>query len=176
MTVEEIKAQCKTLSNEELYLIVTNRIRYDYVIVAVAEGEIKRRGLSKEEFREFKKGQAHRSKIIQGDIYQDLLFFEKLAFFFLCIPRLHYWVGRDYRRRGYILKIRQAQYYSVTGLISVFVSLIVLSGAGVLIGVCLIVWALTFLTAYLFNQYYFRERTIRRLAARMDVRSADDSQ
>ena len=176
MTVEEIKAQCATLSNEELYLIVTNKIRYDYVIVAVAQGEIKRRGISKEEFKELKSVQKRRSKIIEGDIYRDLLWWQKLAFFVLCIPRIHSLMFRDYRRNKYILKLRQAGYFHLVGLASFALFMIGLQALEVPISICAIAWVLGFLPAYLFNQYYFKQRTIRRLAARLGVSDAGDSQ
>jgi hypothetical protein len=175
MTVEEIKAQCATLSNEELYLIVTNKIRYDYVIVAVAQGEIKRRGLSKEEFKELKGVQTRRSKIIEGDIYTDLLWWQKLGLFVICVPRLHFLLFRDYRREKYILKLRQSSYFTVAGLASFALFMGGLQALEVPLEICAIAWVLGFVPAYLFNQYYFKQRTIRRLAARLDASDSGDS-
>jgi len=120
MAIEEIKAQCELLSNEELLLVVNNKIRYTEVIVRVVQQEIRKRGLTKDEVSKFKKDQACRARIIDGDIHEDLLLFEKIAFFFLFFPRLHFLVIRDYRKRKYVLKVRQAGYYMVAGGIQLY--------------------------------------------------------
>jgi hypothetical protein len=167
MTIEEIQEQCATLSDEQLLLVVNNKRLYTEKIVRVAYQEIRRRRLSKEDLKEFKKAQTRRSKVITGDIHEDLLFFEKVAFFFLFFPGIHRWVLRDYRKKGYLLKVRQAGYYFVCGAGFFFLDLLLgqhrislLTGA--------MIWILSFLPAYFFNQLYFRQKTIQRLAARVN--------
>ncbi|MBS1662802.1 MAG: hypothetical protein JST68_17285 [Bacteroidetes bacterium] len=167
MTVEEIKAQCETLSNEELYTIVHNKIRYNYTIVSVAQAELKRRKISKDEHKSLTNEQTRRSKVIVGDIHEDVLLWEKILFFFIPVPRFHTLVMRDYRRKGYVLKVKQSAFFNLAGTALFFVLLI-----GIGIPFSLIVagglWVVGFLVTYFLNQYYFKGRTIRRLAARME--------
>jgi len=173
MTVDEIKARCESLSTEELYLIVNNKIRYTEVIVRVAQQELRRRNPTKEEISQFKKGQARRAKIVDGDIHEDLMSLEKVAFFFIFAPRFHFLVLRDYRKREYVLKVRQAGYYMVTG--GGFFLLFMLLGGSTIFSfkTALILWATSFPVAYAFNYYYFKARTLRRLAARMANQETD---
>ena len=83
MDIKEIQEQCETLADEQLLLVVNNKILYTADIVKVAYQEIRKRGLSKERIKEIKKKHARESKIVTGDIYEDILLFEKIAFFFI---------------------------------------------------------------------------------------------
>jgi hypothetical protein len=170
MTIEEIQAQCEALSNEELLLVVNNKRLYTEQIVRVAYQEIRKRGLSKQEIKEIEKMQAERAKIITGDIREDVLFFEKVGFFFLCVPRMHFLVIRDYRNQGFVLKVRQAQYFIFLGLVSLILSAL-LGGYfhSFLLGA--IIWVASFLLAYFLNRYYIKGKIIKYLASR----SADNS-
>jgi len=165
MTIDEIQQQCETMSSEQLFLIVNNKQLYTEKIVRVAYQEIRKRGLSKQEIKEIEKVQARRARIITGNIHEDILFLEKIGFFFLCIPRMHFLVFRDYRKKGFVLKIRQARYYNLLGLVfflsSAFLGEYLHSflAAG-------IIWVSSFLATHFLNQYYFKERIIRYLTAR----------
>jgi hypothetical protein len=165
MTIEEIQQQCKTLSNDELFQVVNNKQLYNEKIVRVAYQEIRNRRISKQEAREIRKVQARRAKVISGNIHEDVLFWEKVGFFFLCVPRMHYLVIRDYRRQGFVLKVRQGLYYNLFGVIFLISSAVLgqyfhsfLAGG--------IFWMGSFLLTYLFSQYYFKARIIKHLAAR----------
>jgi hypothetical protein len=165
MTNEEIQQQCEALSDEQLLLVVNNKRLYTEKIVRGAYQEIRNRGLSKQEIKEIEKAQAGRNKIITGNIHADVLLLEKIGFFFLCIPRMHFFVLRDYRKRGFVLKVRQARYYNLLGLLTFILS--------TLLGECLhsllagaIIWVASFLLTHFLNKYYFKERTVKYLAAR----------
>lgn len=166
MTVEEIKEKCESLSNDELYTIVNNKIKYNYTIVSTAQAELKRRNVSKDEHKSLKKEQTRRSKIIEGDIDADVLMWEKILFFFIPLPRLHRMVIRDYKNRGFVLKVKQASYFTIIGFVSFFLLMAV--AIPVSYELAGILWLGIFLAAYLFNSYYFKQRTIRRLAERME--------
>ena len=167
MTVDEIKARCESLSTEELYQVVNNKIQYTEIIVRIAQEELRRRSPTKEQISRFKKGQVRQAKKIDGDIREDLMLWEKIVFFFIFIPRFHYLVLRDYRKRHYLLKVRQAGYFMVTG--GGFFLLFMLIGAEKFFSLktAIILWASGFLGAYAFNYYYFKARIIRRFVARM---------
>lgn len=168
MTIDEIKARCETLSTEQLYSIVNNKIRYTEVIVRVAQQELKKRNPTKDEIASFKKEQARLDKIIDGDIHEDLVIWEKIIMFFTFIPRIHFLVLRDYRKKRFILKIKQAGYYMTAGGISFLILLMANLENFVSVRTGAILWAAACVAAIIYNQYYFKARTIRGLAARMD--------
>ncbi len=166
MKIEEIQQQCEALSNEQLFLVVNNKQLYNEKIVRVAYQEIKKRGLSKQEVKEIEKVQARQSRIITGDIYEDIFFLEKLGLFYLGIFRLmSALLVRDYQKKGYILKVKQANYYILFGVAFIFIA----GFLGELFhswSTCLIIWASGFLPTHLFNKFYFKAATIKRLEAR----------
>ncbi len=165
MKMEEIQQQCEALSNEELFLVVNNKRLYNEKIVRAAYQEINRRGLSKQEAKEIEKVLDRQSKIVTGNIHEDILFLEKFGFYFLCFFRLNRLVTRDYRKKGFVLKVRQATYYTLLGLVFLFSAI----GIGQFFHTFLIgavIWVAGFLLTYLFNRFYFKETTIRRLEAR----------
>lgn len=166
MNIQDIKDQCESLSNEELLLVVNNKIHYTETIVRIARQELRKRAVPKEEIKKIRKKQRQQDKITGGDIQEDLLLFEKIAFFFLPLPFVHRLVYRDYRRRGYILKTRQSVYFQVAG--AVFLVSLIICGESHLISLAMgaLIWLLAFLAAFAFNQFYFKAWTIRRLAAR----------
>ena len=165
MKIEEIQEQCEALSNEQLLLVVNNKRLYTEKIVKVAYQEIRKRGLSKNEVKEIEKIHARRARIITGNIHEDILFWEKVGFFVLCLPRIHFLVFRDYRKKGFVLKVRQARYFNSLGLIFFLLSAFLGErlhsfSAGV------ISWVASLLLTYFLNEYYFKERIIKSLEAR----------
>jgi len=166
MKIEEIQQQCETLSNEQLLLVVNNKRLYNEKIVRVAYQEIKKRRLSKEEVKEIEKKQARQSSIITGDIYEDIFFWEKIGLFYLGLFRLmSALLIRDYQKRGFILKVKQANYYILLGIaflcVAGFLGQQFHSGS-----FSLIIWASGFPLTHLFNKFYFKAATIKRLEAR----------
>lgn len=166
MKIEEIQQQCETLSNEQLFLVVNNKQLYTEKIVRVAYQEIKKRGLSKQEVKEIEKVQARQSRIITGDIYEDIFFLEKIGFFSLGIFRLlSALLLRDYKKKGFVLKVRQAQYYILLGVAFLFIATF-LGQHSHSFSTGMIIWVSGFLSTHLFNKYYFKAATIKRLEAR----------
>ena len=83
MTREEIQQQCEALSDEQLLLVVNNKRLYTEQIIREAYHEIRKRGLSKQKIKEIEKIHAGRSKIITGNIDEDILLLEKVLFFLI---------------------------------------------------------------------------------------------
>lgn len=166
MKIEEIQAQCEMLSNEQLMLIVTNKIRYNEMIVRAAHQELRKRGITKDQMKEIKRKQDRAPKPIEGDIHEDLVLWEKIAFFYLFFPRLHFLVLRDYRSRKLVLKVKQAGYYMFAGMLLFMIGLIG-SIFFYSISIGIVLWAMMFPAVHAFNRYYFKPLTIRRLAARI---------
>ena len=165
MKIEEIRQQCASLSNEELLLVVNNKRLYTEQIVKIAYQEINKRKLPKQEVKEIEKAQARRSKVLTGDFLTDLLLFEKIGFFFMFLPNIHRFVLWDYRKKGYLLKVRQAYYFIVSGAAFFLLGLLLFS-LHVRLLVCFVFWVLGFVAAFILNQSYFKERIIRWLKSR----------
>jgi len=164
MDKEELKRQCESLSNQELLAIVNNKMGYTVEIVTAVQIELRNRAIPKEEVKMHKKQLAQQAKIITGNIVDDLSLADKVLFYVFFFPQLNYFVRRSYRKQGYILKLRQGGYYSFLGFVFfmlVFIGLRRLSPIN-----CLIIWGLSFLPAYVFDQYFYKQKTIQRLRMR----------
>src|ERR1700722_1034770 len=167
MKIEEIQQQCESLSNEQLFLVVNNKRLYTEKIVRVAYQEIRKRGLSKQEVKEIEKAQAQQARVITGDIHEDIFLLEKVGFYFLGLFRFfNALVLRDYKRRGFALKVRQAQYYILLGVAFLFLALFIAKYFHAYAAAA-IIWPSGFLFTHFFNRYYFKAATIKRLAARI---------
>ena len=156
MKIEDIRQQCEALSNEELLLVVNNKRLYTEQIVRVAYQEIRKRKLSKEEVKEIEKVQARRSKVKTGDFMTDILLFEKIGFFFICVPMFHRFVLRDYRKKGYLLKVRhKVLIFAYRSFISFIIAHL---GRGSSDQLPYRRWALgaIFFLTYALNQFYIR--------------------
>ena len=159
---EDLRQQCESLSTEELFIVVHNRIRYTEQIVIAAQTEIRRRGLSKEEIDKHSARQVRRSKMVDGNITDDILTIEKILFFVLCLPKLNYFVMRHYRREKYVLKIKQARFYTATGLVTVLTLAMFWNRYPSLLAAA-VLWMSSFMAAFLFDRYYNKNRVIRKL-------------
>jgi hypothetical protein len=174
MKIEEIQQQCESLSNEQLLLVVNNKRLYTEKIVRVAYQEIKKRGLSKQEVKEIEKAQAQQSRIITGNVHEDIFLLEKIGFYFLGIFKFfNALVLRDYRKRGYILKVKQAQYYILLGVAFLFSSFFIGKYFHAYAAAA-IIWPAGFLITHFFNRYYLKAATIKRLAARIASQETHD--
>ncbi|MHA4811108.1 hypothetical protein ACX0G9_23570 [Flavitalea flava] len=166
MNIEDIQNQCENLSNEQLLLVVNNKRLYTEKIVRAAYQELRKRQIPKEEVIAIEKKHTRRSRIITGDIHTDILLLEKIALFFLCIPRLGGLIMWDYRKKGYALKTRQTTYFNLMGAAFLLTD-ILLGMHHISMETGAIIWIFSFLPTYFFNEYFFKQRTIRNLEARM---------
>jgi len=166
MTREDLQEQYAVLSTNELLEIVDRKFDYTELAVTVALEEISRRNLSEEDIREYKKEQVARAKIfIKRNIVDDLTIFQKILFFFIWLPLLNFPFKQNFRDGDYILKLKQANYYSLLGF--VFMVLTAFSSGFTPHSdlTDFTIWFLSFLPAYGFDEYFNRKRQIRRLQA-----------
>jgi hypothetical protein len=164
MTREELQEQYAVLSTNELLEIIDRKFDYTELAVTVALEEIGRRNLSEENIREYKEEQvAQANSFIQKNIVDDLNVFFKILFFFIWLPLLNFPFKQNFRDGHYVLKLKQANYYSLLGF--VFMALIaVSSGFAPRSGLTdFTIWFLSFLPAYVFDEYFNRQRQIRKL-------------
>jgi hypothetical protein len=164
MTREDLQEQYAALSTNELLEIIDRKFDYTELAVTVALEEIGRRNLSEENIREYKEEQVAQAKsFIKKNIVDDLNVFQKILFFFIWLPLLNFPFKQNFRDGGYILKLKQANYYSLLGFVfMVFIAFS--SGSNPHSDLTdFTIWFLSFLPAYGFDEYFNRKRQIRRL-------------
>jgi len=164
MTREDLQERYAALSTNELLEIIDRKFDYTELAVTVALEEIGRRNLSEENIREYKEEQeAQARSFIKKNIVDDLNVFQKILFFFIWLPLLNFPFKQNFRDDGYILKLKQASYYSLLGF--VFMALTALSAefAPQSNLTALTIWFLSFLPVYGFDEYFNRKRQIRKL-------------
>lgn len=164
MTREELREQYAALSTNELLEIIDRKFDYTELAVTVALEEIGRRNLSEENIREYKEEQEAQAKsFIQKNIVDDLTVLQKVLFFFIWLPLLNFPFKQNFRDDDYVLKLKQANYYSLLGF--VFMGLSTFSFGFALHSDLTVftIWFLSFLPAYVFDEYFNRKRQIRKL-------------
>lgn len=164
MTKEELQETYSQLSTQELLEIADKKFGYTELAIIVAIEEISKRNISEEDINLYKEGQIEKGKtFIHSNITYDLTFFQKNLFFFLWIPFLNTPFKFNFRDAGYILKLKQANYYSLFGFIF-FMVIGFLSGSFNVPTMSLLgIWILSFLPVYAFDEFFNRKRQINRL-------------
>src|ERR1700733_6171241 len=118
MTREDLREQYAALSTNELLEIIDRKFDYTELAVTVALEEISRRNLSEENIREYKEEQVAKvNSFIKKNIADDLNIFQKILFFFIWLPLLNFPFKQNFRDDDYILKLKQASYYSLFGFV-----------------------------------------------------------
>jgi hypothetical protein len=164
MTREDLQEQYAALSNNELLEIIDRKFDYTELAVTVALEEIGRRNLSEENIREYKEEQiAQVNSFIKKNIVDDLNVFYKILFFFIWLPLLNFPFKQNFRDDGYILKLRQASYYSLLGFVCMALTALSAEFAPQSNLTALTIWFLSFLPVYGFDEYFNRKRQIRKL-------------
>jgi hypothetical protein len=160
---EELKGTYAMLPTEKLMEIIDNKFGYTELAVSVAFEELAGRKISEEEIKNYKFKQIERlNNYIKKNISHDLAFPQKNLFYFIFIPILTFPFKQSFRERGYKLKIKQANYYSIFGfLFFSFSGLFLYQGLSNLFVVAF--WIAGFIPAYLMDEYFNRQRQIRKL-------------
>lgn len=173
MTREELQETYSKLSTQELLEILDEKFSYIETAVTVALEEISKRNVSEEDIKNYKNDQIEKAiKRIRYNIDDDLNFLQKNLFFFIWFPILTFAVRQNFRDDGYVLKSKQASYYSWLGFIS-FMLISMISAAYSLSTLSTIgIWILAFLPTYACDETFNRQRQIRRLKNLFD-RSAN---
>ena len=164
MTREELREQYAALSTNELLEIIDRKFDYTELAVTVALEEIGRRNLSEENIRECKEEQvAQVNSFIQKNIVDDLNVLQKILFFFIWLPLLNFPFKQNFRDGHYILKLKQANYYSLLGFVFMILTVSITGFAPHSDLTDFTIWFLSFLPAYGFDEYFNRKRQIRKL-------------
>jgi hypothetical protein len=164
MTREDLQEQYASLSTNELLEIIDRKFDYTELAVTVALEEIGRRNLSEENIREYKEEQVAQAKsFIKKNIVDDLNVIQKILFFFIWLPLLNFPFKQNFRDGNYVLKLKQANYYSLLGFVFMALTLISTGFFPHSALTDFTIWFLGFLPAYGFDEYFNRKRQIRRL-------------
>lgn len=160
---DELKGIYAMLPTEKLMEIIDNKFGYTELAVSAAFEELAGRSISEEEIKKYKFKQLEKlNKYIKNNISHDLAFTEKNLFYFLFIPLFTFPFKHSFKEKGYQLKIRQANYYTLVGFIFFAVaSWFLYRGMSNLF--VLAFWLGGFIPAYMMDEFFNRQRQIRKL-------------
>lgn len=177
MNPDELKEKYANLSTEELLEMLDNKFDYTDLAVSVALEELSSRKISTEDITAYKTAQV--SKVVERirrNIIDDLSLSQKNLFFFLWLPIITFPFKQNFREDGFLLKLRQATYYSLIG----FTSFIAIGIASVSYNLSTITslafWVLCFIPAYFFDEYFNKNAQIERLRKELSKEEHDRSE
>ncbi|HCT22159.1 MAG TPA: hypothetical protein DIW54_01995 [Chitinophagaceae bacterium] len=164
MTKEELQSTYSKLSNQELLEIIDRKFEYTELAITVAFEEISKRNISEEDISNYKTEQVEKAvKFVKKNIVDDLSLLQKNFFFFIWIPIINFPFKNNFIDDGYVLKLKQAQYYSLTGFIF-FVIIVIVSEVYALTTLTTIAFLLlSFLLPYSFDEFFNRKRQIEKM-------------
>lgn len=142
--------------------ILDNTFDYTELAVTLAIQELSSRNISEDEVKNYKDQQVEKlNTFISRNITDDLNLLQKILFFFIWFPLFNFAFKMNFKDDGYVLKLRQANYYSLSGFVSMFATAFMSMHLSGLATAAL--WILFFIPAYLFDEYFNRQRQIQRL-------------
>jgi len=161
---EELRQGYSKLSTEELLEILDNKFEYTELAVMVAIAELSQRKITEENIKTYKENVLNQAKeYVDRNIFYDLNLLQKHLFYFIWVPLLNFGFKQNFIDDGYVLKLKQANYYSLFGfvffissvMISVKFSLPTLTTLGI--------WILGIMPTYAFDELFNRKQLIKRL-------------
>lgn len=171
MNKEDLEQQYAALSTNELLEIVDRKFDYTDLAVAVALAEISKRGISEETMKEYKDLQVSRAKeTLQKIIIDDLKVGYKIFFFFIWFPLFNFAPKQNYRDGNFVLKLRQANYYSRLGFLFMILTALASGVYNFSDLTAATIWFVSFLPAFAFDEFFNRKRLLQRLLARYGKR------
>ena len=164
MTTEELKKIYSTLSTKELLEIVDDKFNYTELAVSIAFTELSNRQVSEQDIKDYKEEQVEKVVIlIKRNISDDLTFLQKNLFYFLWFPLINFAFKQNFRDDGYILKLKQANYYSLTGFVLFMLTGVVSAMYNFSNLTSFAIWIIGFIPAYSFDETFNRQNQIKRL-------------
>jgi len=167
MSPEELKTKYAALSTKELLEIIDNKFDYSDLAVSIAFQELSSRKISEEDIKGHKEDLVDEAVgYIQRNISDDLTILQKHLFYFIWIPLINFPFKQNFRDDGYVLKLLQANYYSLIGFIVFMLSGFVGAMYDFSTLSSLIFWIIGFVPAYALDETYNRKYQIRKLLRR----------
>jgi hypothetical protein len=160
---EELMVTYSSLPTEKLMEIIDNKFGYSELAVSVAFEELAGRKISEEEVKNYKSKQIEKlNNYIRKNISHDLSFSQKNLFYFIFIPLLTAPFRQGFKEKGFKLKIKQSNYYSLFGFVFCGMSVLFLvQGLSNLFVAAF--WMGGFIPAYLMDEFFNRQRQIKKL-------------
>ena len=160
---QELQVTFSSLPTEKLMEIIDNKFGYTELAVSVAFEELAGRKISEEEIKNYKSKQIEKlNNYIRKNISHDLTLSQKNLFYFLFVPLFTWPFRQSFKEKGYKLKIKQANYYSLFGFIFFGLSAWFLAQGLSNLFVAAF-WMGGFIPAYLMDEFFNRQRQIRKL-------------
>ena len=152
------------MQTEQLLEILDRKFDYTELALSIALEELGNRKVSEEEITNYKNRLLDNANTyIKRNVSDDLTLIQKNLFYFLWFPLLNFAFKMNFEQDGYVLKLKQANYYSLLGFLFFVLSGIVsvvfnLSDLG-----SLAIWILGFIPSYFFDEYFNRQQQIEKL-------------
>ncbi|MEO6832046.1 MAG: hypothetical protein ABI378_06840 [Chitinophagaceae bacterium] len=163
-TSEELKETYSTLSTIELLGIVDNKFGYTALAISSALEELSIRKVSEQDIENYKNHVVENDvQFLKQNIVYDLNFFQKNLFYFLWIPLLNFPFKLNFREDNFLLKLKQANYYSLLGFLFLMLSGFISAILDWSDWTSLAIWVLGFPIAFTFDEKFNRQRIIKRL-------------
>ncbi len=177
ITKEELSDKYTSLSNEELLDIVDNKSGYTKLALIAALEELAKRKVSGEEVKKYKEGKLNKAMEDMRKKYVDgLSLLQKHLFYFICIPLINFAFKQNFRDDGYVLKLRQANYYTFCGFLFLMLAVLISVTFNLSSIQTLGVWLLGIIPTYAFDQFFYRQRLVKKLAQLSDTSEEDDQE
>jgi hypothetical protein len=161
---EDLEKRYATLSNDQLMDIIEKKFDYTELAVTIAFEELSRRKISEDDVKKYKDSKIEQVEtFIVRNIVDDLTLIQKNLFFFIWIPLLNFPFKRNFSDDGFVLKLKQANYYSWLGFGFFMLDGIISAYFDFSNWTSLIIWILTFLLAYTYDENFNRQSQIRKL-------------
>ncbi len=172
---EELQVTFSSLPTEKLMEIIDNKFGYTELAVSVAFEELAGRKISEDEIKNYKFKQIEKlNNYIRKNIAHDLTLSQKNLFYFIFIPLLTSPFRLTFKEKGFKLKIKQSNYYSLFGFVFFCLSAFFLSRGLSNLFVAAF-WMGGFIPAYLMDEYFNRQRQIRKLQAMFGPADSEES-
>jgi hypothetical protein len=160
VTQEELQRTYAGLSTEKLLEMLDHKSGYTELAITVATKELSTRKVTEADVKKYEDKKVEEvNSFIKKNTVDDLTLVQKIVFYIVFIP-LRFALKMNFREDGYLLKLKQANYYTYASLISLFFAAFIsmffgLGGTG-----SVIIWGLGFIPAYMFDEYFNRRRQI----------------
>jgi hypothetical protein len=164
MTREDLQQTYSKMPTEKLLEILDRKFDYTELAVSVALEELGSRKVSEEEIKDYKTEQVNNlNTFIKRNISDDLTLVQKNLFYFLWLPILNFAFKMNFKEDGYLLKLKQANYYSLSGFLFFMISGIISVAFDLSDISSLAIWIFGFLPPYFFDEYFNRQQQIEKL-------------
>ncbi len=162
VTKEDLQSKYDKLSTEELLRIIDDKHSYTDLAVSVAISELARRNVMEEEIINYKAKQMDElQQYVRANVVDYLKVWQKVLYYVFFLPILNFPFKRNLAEDGYVLKLKQATYYSWTGFLGLLLAGVLTIGTGNI--TALLIWSVVFIIAYIYDEQFNRQKLINKL-------------